>query len=86
MNEKLKELLNLLNKNGFEPRHQDTINTDLKYGRTRIEIFYTNQFTIVWHPEENKLQLETTFSNQTITEKYMKELNWLHERVMFYNI
>lgn len=83
---KLIELLNLLGKNGYRPRKMESIKYDIISKDKKINILNDDSFNILWDVTANKLILSTSYSNQIIDQKLVNKINWLYDRVTYYNI
>jgi hypothetical protein len=85
MNKNLVELIELLNKKGFETRSLKAIKSGYDYKDITIIIMNNEQFNIKWYVAIDELELMTNFSNQEINKEYIEKLNYLFERVQYYN-
>jgi len=85
MNEYLKELIQLMNKQGYITRTERDINRDFECQDKVITIFYNSQFKIDLKTATDQLRMETTYSNQTVDQQYINDVNWLYERCLYYN-
>ena len=86
MNDKINELIQLLNNSGYKTRSEKAIDLDFKCNDKKIDIMYDDNFKLQLDVENDKLSLETTYSNQKIDGEFMKKINYLYDRMQYYNV